>query len=276
MISTISMLSITTTYNTSTTCPLRRRHPVSHTYHTNINTLCCNTNAYNATVILIPYLRLSRHILKGEFVSLLPFRGRIPVIINKLPPLVKISSLPVAPQKPGSRHTCRMHYARTGYSTVCTIVCTIVHWTVHLMRILRVQQLQISHQAYNNPDLKKLKNSSAHTIKTDHLVQQQYFFFSVLAEGDARMHAQISNTTRSALRARDHSTAFVHTHRVQHLQARDVSNHIPRVQLHEHATIPMRSPQASIPIACKHFKRANLSHCVLPYRRADPMGFYLD
>ena len=25
--------------------------------------------------------------------------------------------------------------ARKGYSTVCTIVCTIVHWTVHLMRI---------------------------------------------------------------------------------------------------------------------------------------------
>jgi hypothetical protein len=116
-----------------------------------------------------------------------------------------------------------MHYARTGYSTVCTIICTIVHWTVHLMRILRVQQLQISHQAYNGPDLKKLKNSSAHNIKTDHLVNQQHFFFSVFAEGDAQMHAQLPTTSR------------------QHLQARDVSNHIHRVQLSERATIPLHS-----------------------------------
>jgi hypothetical protein len=106
------------------------------------------------------------------------------------------------------------------------------------MRISRMQQLRISHQAYNNPELKKLMTSSAHNIKTDHLFNQQHFFFSVFAEGDAQMHAQIFKILRSALRARDHSTAFVHT------------------------------------FAFKPFKRANLPHCVLPYRRADPMGIY--
>jgi hypothetical protein len=123
-----------------------------------------------------------------------------------------------------------MHYARTGYSIVCTIICTIVHWTVHLMRILRVQQLQISHQAYNGPDLKKLKTSSAHNIKTDHLVLQ-HFFFSVLAEGYAQMHAQLPTTSR------------------QHLQACDVPNHIHRVQLSERATIPLHS---CIPLRSSH------------------------
>jgi hypothetical protein len=165
--------------------------------------------------------------------------------------------------KPGSRHTCRMHYARKGYSAVCTI--TPVKDTLQYVQLsvpsslgqciccafrpYALYKLALSHQACdsrpsqqacnifasahsaytacatiqpqacNSPDLKKLKNSSAHNIKTDHLVQQ-HFFFSVLAEGDAQMHAQISktsrsaptsarrfqpDTSRSALRARDHS-----------------------------------------------------------------------
>jgi hypothetical protein len=86
MIFTISMLSATkTTSNTSTntssatTTPcvayLSYKHQHSVLQHQRVQ-------RYGHTNTL--FTTLTSHI-KGEFVSLLPFRGRIPVIINKLP-----------------------------------------------------------------------------------------------------------------------------------------------------------------------------------------------
>lgn len=94
--------------------------------------------------------------IKGEFVSLLPFRGRIPVIINKTAYrlsastacrniytagiLVIISKLPSACRNrlqvaipPGSIHMpdALRPYWDTRYR-VCTLFCTIVLWTMPL------------------------------------------------------------------------------------------------------------------------------------------------
>jgi hypothetical protein len=133
--------------------------------------------------------------IKGEFISLLPFRGRIPVIINKLPSACR------------NTYTAGCYTARKHTHAECTTPLRDTLYSMynymyhrpldsafdaHLIHLR--DNLAFSHQACDSRLITLYNNNTS--------------FQRTCKRGRPDARAIFQHTSRSALQARDHSNAF--------------------------------------------------------------------